>query len=82
MKAYLALLGRSKWALINSYYVVLEYEELPPETAQIFRSTYLKYKNLNKLYPELGPLTERLVSEVDFFLQKPVRELADRSDWL
>lgn len=35
-KAYLTLLGRSTWALINSYYAVLEEQSYYPDTIKIY----------------------------------------------
>jgi hypothetical protein len=39
MKAYLTLLGRSKWALINSYYAVQEEKDYRPDKVIIYNET-------------------------------------------
>jgi hypothetical protein len=73
MKAYLTLLGRSKWALINSYYATLEEKSYFPDKVTIYSEANSKPQeipnaitNISKEYGFNPTITVKTLPEGDF----------------
>jgi len=73
MKAYLTLLGRSTWALINSYYAVLEERDYHPDKVMIYaegsgetQSIVEAIRSISNEYSFHPNIEARVVQEGDF----------------
>lgn len=73
MRAYLTLLGRSKWALINSYYAVLEEKSYFPTNVIIYTEAHQDTKQIIEAITEISKeysfnptITVKTLPEGDF----------------
>jgi hypothetical protein len=75
-KAYITMLGRSTWALVNSYYAVIREKKYNPDTIIVF--TEDRYKNgLDRASKALEILSE------DFGLKPTIQhEVIEEADFL